>query len=244
MVSSSSYGWYRVRVSRRWSMIGDKFFFCPIFCHTSMIRLQQSSWDGFVIIATIEVCQLSNYCWFIAKILYNCVNKNKHIIRYLKCMQWQTYSDHGRGRSSKKSTTLSRWWDASRQTICTDALKAIWPCVSFAVFVNRHVNTSSTCSTYTVSVTKLEHLPSNDIFIHQVTSNKTIYTHNYSRCVQLQSALDFWSGSEEIPFMGLTWSVLVTWHQSWCTQIVYCLNYLTVADCCTKGVKNAAKINT
>ena len=57
-----------------------------------------------------------------------------------------TYSDHGSGRSSRKPTTLSRWWDAKRQTTCTDALNAIWTRVNLDVFVNRLVNTSSTCS--------------------------------------------------------------------------------------------------
>ena len=61
-------------------------------------------------------------------------------------LQPDSYSDHGSGRSSRKPTTLSRWWDAKRQTTCTDALNAIWTRVNLDVFVNRLVNTSSTCS--------------------------------------------------------------------------------------------------
>jgi len=38
---SSSYGWQRARVSRRWStMDAERFFSWPIFCHVSVTRLQ------------------------------------------------------------------------------------------------------------------------------------------------------------------------------------------------------------
>jgi len=62
-----------------------------------------------------------------------------------------TYSDHGSGRSSRKLTTLSRWWEASRQMTWMDALNAIWPRANLVVFVHRLVNTSSTYDTHTQS---------------------------------------------------------------------------------------------